>query len=265
MSTGNAINLFLAGIPYYDGAGNFSVVTGTAGMILTSTGTSTAPTFQTNPGNGAIVTINVQTFTSSGTYTPTTGMSYCIIEGVGGGGPGVGVSGIGGQVQTGSGGGAACYVRSLFTAASIGSSQNIIIGSAGLGNSGVGVPGTATTVGSIFSAGGGPVGTSFGAITNTYYPSTIGSNIGSATGIGTIIIPGGSAAGQVTLAQFVSASPSGTGGNSYFGAGGAGTIAGNNNAVGYGAGGSGGANNGGGATAGGQGGPGFVIITEFIT
>lgn len=46
MATNNAINLSAAGVAYYNGAGAFSGVTGTAGLVLTSTGTSSAPTYQ---------------------------------------------------------------------------------------------------------------------------------------------------------------------------------------------------------------------------
>lgn len=287
MATENAINLSDPGVISYDGAGTFtgsvltqhdvlvggaanaitSVSPSTASFVLTSNGISVDPSFQVNPGVTAIKTINVQTFTTTGVYTPLAGMKYCLIEAVGGGGPGVGVTGIAAQVQTGSGGGGGAYVRSLFTAAQIGASQVITIGAGGIGNSGVGAAGGNTTVGSLLTAGGGPVGITQGAIVNTYYPSTPGSNVGSASGTGTIVIPGGTAAGQVTLAQFVSTSPAGTGGGSYFGAGGAGPAPGppfNNPGIGYGSGGSGATNSGGGAVAGGAGAPGLVIITEYI-
>src|SRR5260221_4512350 len=45
---------------------------------------------------GKIKTVTQQTFTGSGTYTPTSGMAFCIIEclGAGGGGGGTGGDGI---------------------------------------------------------------------------------------------------------------------------------------------------------------------------
>lgn len=58
--------------------------TATAGLALLS-GSSTAPTWSVNP---PVTKITQQSFTASGTYTPTTGMSYCKIICVGSGGGG---------------------------------------------------------------------------------------------------------------------------------------------------------------------------------
>jgi hypothetical protein len=58
----------------------------TATYVLTSNGASAQPTFQPASGGSAFQSVNIQTFTASGTYTPTAGMKYCIIEAVGGGG-----------------------------------------------------------------------------------------------------------------------------------------------------------------------------------
>jgi len=60
--------------------------TGTSGQVLTSNGPGVAPTFQTISVTGAFDQVHIQVFTSSGTYTPTSGMKYCTIEVVGGGG-----------------------------------------------------------------------------------------------------------------------------------------------------------------------------------
>jgi len=45
-------------------------------------------TFDPSTVTGRFNKVNVQVFTSNGTFTPSTGMKYCIIEAVGGGGGG---------------------------------------------------------------------------------------------------------------------------------------------------------------------------------
>src|SRR6266704_5700871 len=78
--------------------------------------------------------IVVQKFTSSGTYTPTAGMTYCIIEALGGGSGGGGCDGRGGTANGVSGGGGAGGRSIKFsTAAIIGASQTVTIGAAGTG------------------------------------------------------------------------------------------------------------------------------------
>lgn len=241
-----------------------SVTPSTAGFVLTSNGTSVDPSFQILPTN--IKSINVQTFSVTGTYTPTSGMLYCLIEAVGGGGGGGGVSGIGSQVQTASGGSGACYVRSLFNSATIGASQSVTIGAAGARGGGglAGGNGGTTTVGSLLSAGGG-IGGAGMTIVNISYLGTAGGATGSATGIGTVVIAGGNSLGAVTQASIVQASPAGTGGDSYFGRGGLGLNFSWSDAVGFGSGGSGCANNGTtGGLPGGIGAAGYVYITEYI-
>ena len=69
------------------------------------------------------VAVQKQIFTSSGTYTPSPGMVYCIIEAVGSGGGGGGAQGAGSQVYTGGGGGPGGYSRLVASAATIGASQ----------------------------------------------------------------------------------------------------------------------------------------------
>src|SRR5579872_4646207 len=53
---------------------------------------------------GAAATVKVQKFTSGGTYTPSTGLLYCIIECVGGGGGGGAAAGTAGSIFDGGGG-----------------------------------------------------------------------------------------------------------------------------------------------------------------
>ena len=210
-------------------------------------------------------TINIQTFTSTGTYTPTPGMINCIVELVGGGGAGGGGAMTNGsQVSVGCGGGGGEYAKGLFTASTIGTSQAVTIGAAGTVNSGsTGGNGGTTSLGSLITAIGGSGGTTAGPAVATNSEGTLGGTGG--TG-GNFRIPGcagGGAFGATTPGGFIS----GQGGNSFFGAGGI-SVAPNSAGIaglGYGAGGSGaalqivqGSNNGGAGTNG------IVIITEYI-
>ena len=81
--------------------------------------------------SGGTLSVVSQVFTGSGTYTPTTGMSYCIIECVGGGGGGGGAAGGSGSAQVGGSGGGGGYARKYATAADIGASKAVTIGAAG--------------------------------------------------------------------------------------------------------------------------------------
>jgi hypothetical protein len=236
--------------------------TATAGLALLS-GASGAPTWSTSK---PITKVNVQTFTASGTYTPTTGMTYCIIEVVGGGGGGGGRASSAG-CNAGGGGGSGSYSRHLATSAAIGSSQTVTIGGGGAGGAAganVGSAGTNTSVGSlcigIAGSGGGTAaagsqcaGGAGGAAGTGNILTLIGStgDAGLGTSISTIVIPGGA------------------GGVSYFG-GGAGssqaTTSGANGAANTGSGGSGGVSfSSSGNVAGGNGGTGVAIITEYIS
>jgi hypothetical protein len=96
--------------------------------------------------------INVRRFTSSGTYTPSSTLKFAIVEcwGSGGGAP-WGYDGAG----AGGGGGYGC---SILSAAQIGASQTVTIGTGGAGStttSGNGSGGGSTTFGSLITCGGG--------------------------------------------------------------------------------------------------------------
>lgn len=239
---------------------------GTSGNVMTSNGTnwvSTTPTTFTS--------VVVQRFTSSGTYTPTSGMKYCTIEVVGSGGGGGGVATQGASTSAGGGGGGSGgYARKTVTAATIGASQSVTIGAIGAGGTAGannGSAGSACSVGAIVSASGGSGGT--GA-------STVSGSPGGAAGVGSngdINATGG--AGTFGIGFFIAGVQSfgmgGNGGNSYFcggalgvtNSGGASSV-GNNGST-YGGGGSGAsAGNSGTQKAGGDGSLGVVIITEYI-
>ena len=70
----------------------------------------------------------------SGTYTPTTGMKYCWVRMVGGGGAGGGeLPATGKMLASGGGGGSGEYAEGVYTAATIGGSQTVTIGAGGSG------------------------------------------------------------------------------------------------------------------------------------
>ena len=107
-----------------------------------------------------LFSINIQTFTGTGTYTPTAGMAYCIIECLGGGGAGGGAATTtSAQISIGAGGGSGEYARGAFSASSIGASKAVTIGGAGSAASGTtGGNGGNTSVGVLISANGGTGG-----------------------------------------------------------------------------------------------------------
>lgn len=210
--------------------------------------------------------IAIQTLTASGTYTPTTGMKYAIIEIVGGGGAGGGASATDStQVSVGGGGGSGEYARGLFSAATIGASQSVTIGLGGTGVAGgIGNSGGNSSLGSLISAFGATGGLTL--VLNSGITPAGGSG-GSGGSGGQIRTPGNP--GAVALAT---PSPlivfSGEGGTSIYGSSGAATPGetDGSNAAGYGAGGGGGGNNQSQVTArlGGNGANGVCIITEYL-
>lgn len=209
-----------------------------------------------------------QIFTASGTYTPTSGMKYCIIECVGGGGAGGGAAAAGAGAGTGGGGGGGgSYASIVSTAATIGASQTVTIGAggtAGTAGNNAGNAGGDTSVGSIcIGKGGGGGSGSAGAAGGA-------GGAGGVTGTGSMTIVGGNGdTGQ--YAGVTTVMPTGGGGGeSIFGHG-----AGNYHAngasngltgTGYGGGGGGGLTyNNSGTVQGGIGQAGVVRITEFVS
>lgn len=242
-----------------------SITTGTTGQVLTGV-TGGTPSFQA-PAASGFTTINIQTFTSSGTFTPTANMKYCIIECGGGGGGGGGTASAANSTWTaGGGGGGGGYSKKFASAATIGASQTVTIGAAGAaGASGdnAGGNGGDSSVGTICIGKGGTGG-----------PGSAGSaGVGITGGAGGVAGTGDfTVAGQQGENTYGNSSfPSqGEGGASLFGFGGraattSGTTAAGNAGQIYGGGGSGGISfSGTGAMAGGAGAAGIVIITEYI-
>jgi len=182
----------------------------------------------------------IRTFTSSGTWTKPAGLKYIVAEVVGGGGAG----GAGNNSATsGGGGGAGGYSREILAVASLGATEDYIVGAAS-GTSSFGTsPFLQATGGSA-----GDTGTAGGA----GGAGGIGSN-------GTI-----NAKGQGGGAGGATETGAGIGGNSYFGGGAAAprdTDTNGNDGGAYGGGGSGATGTG----SGGAGSTGVVIITEYYS
>lgn len=141
-------------------------------------------------GHGRL--LGFQTFTANGTYTPIAGMGTVIFEAQASGGAGGGTAATGvGQSACGSGGGAGGYGRGRFTAAAVGASQPVTIGSAVVGTSGAnGSNGLTTSVGALISApggGGGSVGVASAAAGVTL---GVGAGSGAVSGGNIESIPG---------------------------------------------------------------------------
>lgn len=236
---------------------------GTSGQLLTSSGAAALPTWKS-------YSTNIQIFTGSGTYTPTSGMLYCIVECVGGGGGGGGCTAGAANYAVGGGGGSGSYARSSVSAATIGASQTVTIGAAGSAGSSAGGNGGAggdTSVGSLVIGKGGSGGlfTTASSATN----NVAAGGAGGIAGTGTITVVGrpGKPGRQYITDNL---SNGGDGGDSLYGSGGIGAITGQIASgstrvapTGYGAGGDGGAVNNA-SQAGDAGTAGLVIVTEFI-
>jgi hypothetical protein len=215
----------------------------------------------------AVVAIKQQFFSASGTYTPSAGMLYTIIECIGGGGGGGGAIGSGGATTTGGGGGAGSRSIKYVTAADIGANKPVTIGGGGGAGTGTPTPGGAggdTSLGSLCIAKGGSGGNYGNG--SAVFPF---GGAGGVAGTGDIAAPGQAGLGGVYIAT-VAYLPSGAGGSGPYGAGGVGayttSFAAGNPGTGYGAGGSGAAtSNSGAGPSGSAGSGGCMLITEFCS
>lgn len=224
--------------------------------------------FVSTLGSGAGITVvTTQTFTSNGTYTPTSGMVYAQIEVVGGGGGGGGASltSGGGQIATGGGGGGGEYAIGVFDYVAIGASQAVTIGALGAGGvagNNAGSNGGNSSVGALISANGGSGGGGG--------PPTIGNIDGGDGGTGgaggSLRFPGGPGGNGFSVSAG-SILNGGAGGISRFSMGTRpiNSSSAGDNGTGYGGGGGGAANGlAASAKAGGNGTAGVVYITEYI-
>lgn len=209
---------------------------------------------------------NIIAITASGTYTPSTGTTFIVVEGVGGGGGGGGAASASATASVGGGGGAGGYFLGVIS--SLASSYSVTIGAAGTAGtpSAVGGTGGTTTFGS-FTAPGGSGGQSYASAQS----AASGAAQGGATGTGS--------GGTVGISQSYG-SPgwwatyglglSGRGGLSRFGDGGQEVIISASSAqtgvtaTGYGAGGGGAYSSGAGYSAnGGAGKTGLILVYEY--
>lgn len=237
---------------------------------MNNTGSSAAPIdatmAQLNAVLKAFLTKKRQVITTSGTYTPSTGMVYCDIHAVGGGGGGGGAAV--GANNFGAGGAAGSEAWLTASAATIGASQSITIGASGAGGvntGGIGGTGGTTLVGALVSALGGLGGagdTSSGSV------AQIGGVGQTATGgdVNGTGAPGGNGQAGNTRSESATGAGASTslggGGVSINGATAASGIAGKANTGG---GGSGATSGAGTAEIGGGGGSGIVVIDEYCT
>lgn len=213
----------------------------------------------------AVRSIHNQSFTSPGTYTPTTGMIYAVVKIVGGGGGSGGAANEGGSGGGGSGG----FGEVLLTAAQIGSSQVVTIGTGGSAGTTTGDGGTGgtTSLGSLISCTGGSGGA---------HATGTGNNAGGNGGVCTVSTGVTIQNIQGQDGGYGSASSSGAfggqGGSNPLGFGapaanqwGTGANLGGFTATGYGSGASGNANQSGSSVVGAAGQGGEIIILEYCT
>lgn len=199
---------------------------------------------------GGLNLVSVQSFSASGTYTPTAGTKFAVVQMVGGGGGG----GVPASDFATGGGGSGETALGVFTASQIGASKAVTIGAGGT----AGNPGATTSLGSLLTAAGGPAGSA----------NTPGS--GATGGTGTGLHTKGGSGGIPINGTFESTASSicfgGQGAASLFGAGGYGGYGTSFNgqtgqAPGSGGGGAGAFS--GVAGAAGSGAAGLMIITEY--
>ncbi len=239
---------------------------GTSGQVLTSNGAGALPTFQTK--SSSFSSASIQVFTSTGTYTPTAGMQYCIIEVVGAGGGSGGIAAtVASKGAAAAGGGSGEYARGIYSAATIGVSQSVTIGTAGTagtaGNNTGGTGGT-SSVGALITAIGGSGGAG-GPLVATGSSLYVLGGIGGTGGSGGSFRCAGNPGGPGVTIDCPGVNFSGAGGGSFFGGGAVGVqVSAGNPGVSYGGGASGPANSSGTtARAGAAGAGGIVIVTEY--
>lgn len=160
---------------------------GTSGQVLTSGGASAAPSWTTVSSTGALK--NVQVFTSSGTYTRTSGVTTAVVIAVGGGGGGKGANGSGGGGNGGNGG-TTSFGAHVSAAGGTGSTGNPG-GAGGTGGTGatIAIPGQGggvgfATAGSGFGGIGGGQG---GGRSSVNAAGTAGSRGGGGSGGGSFV------------------------------------------------------------------------------
>ncbi|MDP2990297.1 MAG: hypothetical protein Q8O57_07010, partial [Kiritimatiellota bacterium] len=210
---------------------------GSAGQSLVARGG--IPSWET-------MSVSVQTFPSSGTYTKPTGLLAALVITTGPGGGGGGADGSDATSATpGGGGGAGATAVKLIQASSIGATETVTVGTGGAGGANTGTNGSAGSGASSFGAhtsagaGSGGTGQSQGAV----FAISAGGAGGTASG-GDINVNGGAGTYGFSISRTLPCL-GGNGGASYWGGGAlapaiivASTVAGANGLA-YGSGGSG--------------------------
>ena len=221
------VNRFQAGPSGQLGIGGANY--GTSGQVLTSGGSGAAPSWTNVDG------VNIQVFTTTGTYTPTSGYKWGIAFVTGGGAAGDGTTTSSSARVGGGAGGTAIGLLNLTTLGAV----IATVGAGGTGTTGTGASGGASTLSTLLGNG-----------------SSGGTGGGSAGGI--INIPGSSGG------PAISTTTGGYGGGSFWGGGARGTPSGltGESAQVYGGGGSGGCRSSVGGIAG-SGAAGVIMIMEF--
>ncbi|MGX4981202.1 glycine-rich domain-containing protein [Enterobacter kobei] len=221
-------------------------------------------------GDGTGRLINILTFTSSGTYTPTAGTKKIRVRIIGGGGAGGGAaaSTVSGYLAAGHGGNAGSYGETGLIDVSGTTSVAVIVGAAGVGSAGAnGTAGGASSFGGYIIAPGGTGGNygAAGAASNSWVPDYTQSD--ECTGTAMLIsIPGQGGFGQMSFST--GSAKGGRGGSSVLGTGGSAFVLNAKGGYGWGFGGGGAGSvttyaNGTSATAGGHGARGQVIVEEY--
>ncbi|CAD6548579.1 hypothetical protein LMG28727_04855 [Paraburkholderia kirstenboschensis] len=177
---------------------------GTAGWVLTSNGGSSFPSFQAIPTQTGRL-LNVQVFSSGGTYTPTAGTSKVIVEVQASGGGGGGVSATGaGQAALAQSGGAGAYAKVLITSGFSGATITMPAGgAAGTAGANAGATASAASFGSIVSCPGGIGGNGSAAQTPPFLQSGAAATSGcTIAGASTILsVVGRAGFGQAVVAS----------------------------------------------------------------
>lgn len=258
----NGLTITPAGSDTIDGAASLVIAAQYQSFVVVSDGVSNWNILSGNKPKS--LSINIQQFTSAGTYTPTAGMDFCIVEAVAGGGAGGGsnAESYGGGGAGGSGG----YLKALYTAAQIGASQSVVVGAGAIGSSGNGGIGGTTSFGSLLSCTGGNGGVAAAGL-NSLSTGGAGGVPTLTTGELILFLPGQAGA----CGYHTGSSIAGPGGSNPLGCGAAfNAIITNTHspafvATGFGSGGGGTLNlNDGTANNGASGGQGVITITEYV-
>lgn len=257
----------------FKGATTF-IIGGTvnAGRTYTETATvvtvgTDAVTFSLTGDSQTTLSIVMQVFTANGTYTPTTGMKYCIAEVLGAGAGGGGGAGAGGTSGAGGGGGGGAYSRSVLSAATVGASQSVTVGSGGTagtaGNNDGGTGNTSSLGALVIAVGGSAAGTGSAADAGVNFGGSAGLGGLASAGTGDFKLPGGRGGAGMIFSGVAQVASPGSGGHAFFGGGGL-TLR-NTTAAGilYGSGGDGGYAAGANA-AGNAGAAGVIVVTEYV-